>query len=108
MRILLTCLLRSGEKDGLLTPIPQYPLYSASLTLLGGALVPYHLNEGASWGVEVLFVPLKLDPNMHLAINTFFNDRKRSLFVFLGIGAHAKKIADVVVLRANVPPYWLL
>ncbi|CAM9802941.1 unnamed protein product, partial [Hapterophycus canaliculatus] len=55
VRILLTCLLRSGgKKDGLLTPIPQYPLYSASLTLLGGSLVPYHLNEGASWGVEVM------------------------------------------------------
>nr|AIT69914.1 alanine transaminase [Punctaria latifolia] len=53
VRILLTCLLRSGKQDGLLTPIPQYPLYSASLTLLGGALVPYHLNEGASWGVEM-------------------------------------------------------
>nr|AIT69924.1 alanine transaminase [Colpomenia sinuosa] len=54
VRILLTCLLRSGGKqDGLLTPIPQYPLYSASLTLLGGTLVPYHLNEGASWGVEM-------------------------------------------------------
>lgn len=53
VRILLTCLLRSGKQDGLLTPIPQYPLYSASLTLLGGALVPYHLNESASWGVEV-------------------------------------------------------
>ncbi|CAM9298888.1 unnamed protein product [Ectocarpus sp. 12 AP-2014] len=53
VRILLTCLLRSGGvQDGLLTPIPQYPLYSASLTLLGGALVPYHLNEGSSWGVE--------------------------------------------------------
>ncbi len=62
VRILLTCLLRSGKKDGLLTPIPQYPLYSASLTLLGGELVPYHLNEGASWGVEVMLLPLR--PNI--------------------------------------------
>nr|AIT69918.1 alanine transaminase [Desmarestia viridis] len=54
VRILLTCLLRSGGKhDGLLTPIPQYPLYSASLALLGGTLVPYHLNEKANWGVEM-------------------------------------------------------
>lgn len=54
--MLLTCLLRGEEHhDGLLTPIPQYPLYSASLTLLGGALVPYHLNESGSWGVEVRF-----------------------------------------------------
>lgn len=52
--MLLTCLLRAeGQQDGLLTPIPQYPLYSASLTLMGGTLVPYHLNESGSWGVEV-------------------------------------------------------
>lgn len=54
VRMLLTCLLRGGElRDGLLTPIPQYPLYSASLTLLGGTLVPYHLNETGDWGVQV-------------------------------------------------------
>ena len=54
VRMLLTCLLRGGSfRDGLLTPIPQYPLYSASLTLLGGELVPYYLNEGGNWGVEV-------------------------------------------------------
>lgn len=53
VRILLTCLLRDGQKDGLLTPIPQYPLYSASLTLLGGTLVPYYLDESSSWGVQV-------------------------------------------------------
>jgi len=32
-------------------PIPQYPLYSASITLLGGAQVPYHLNEEKNWGL---------------------------------------------------------
>ncbi|CAN0070932.1 unnamed protein product [Ascophyllum nodosum] len=54
VRMLLTCLLRGGSfRDGLLTPIPQYPLYSASLTLLGGELVPYYLNEGGNWGVEM-------------------------------------------------------
>nr|AIT69931.1 alanine transaminase [Sargassum thunbergii] len=54
VRMLLTCLLRGGElRDGLLTPIPQYPLYSASLTLLGGTLVPYHLNESRDWGVQM-------------------------------------------------------
>nr|AIT69923.1 alanine transaminase [Dictyopteris undulata] len=53
VRTLLTCLLRQGRADGLLTPIPQYPLYSASLTLLGGTLVPYYLNEGSNWGVEM-------------------------------------------------------
>jgi hypothetical protein len=32
------------SKDGVLTPIPQYPLYSALGTLLQGELVPYYLE----------------------------------------------------------------
>lgn len=32
-------LLLSSEKDGILCPIPQYPLYSASIALHGGSLV---------------------------------------------------------------------
>ena len=32
-------LLISTEKDGILCPIPQYPLYSASIALHGGTLV---------------------------------------------------------------------
>ncbi len=30
-------------------PIPQYPLYSATITLLGGCQVPYHLDEESGW-----------------------------------------------------------
>uniref|UniRef100_A0A2N9G9I1 alanine transaminase n=1 Tax=Fagus sylvatica TaxID=28930 RepID=A0A2N9G9I1_FAGSY len=46
-------LLISSEKDGILCPIPQYPLYSASITLHGGALVPYYLDEATGWGLEI-------------------------------------------------------
>ncbi|CAM9412512.1 unnamed protein product [Chrysoparadoxa australica] len=42
-----------GYMDGILTPIPQYPLYSARLTLGGGALVPYYLVEKDTWGVDI-------------------------------------------------------
>ncbi|MCI10569.1 alanine aminotransferase 2, partial [Trifolium medium] len=34
-------LLTRSEKDGILCPIPQYPLYSASITLHGGHLWHY-------------------------------------------------------------------
>ena len=37
--------------DGVLVPIPQYPLYSATCTLLDGALVPYYLDEESGWGL---------------------------------------------------------
>ncbi|KAF2588510.1 hypothetical protein F2Q70_00040144 [Brassica cretica] len=46
-------LLISSEKDGILCPIPQYPLYSASIALHGGSLVPYYLDEASGWGLEI-------------------------------------------------------
>lgn len=36
-----------------MVPIPQYPLYSASLTLQGGKMVGYELDEGRGWGLDV-------------------------------------------------------
>lgn len=39
----------SGFKDGCMTPIPQYPLYSALISLLNGQFVPYHLDESNDW-----------------------------------------------------------
>lgn len=36
--MMMQLLIRS-EKDGILCPIPQYPLYSASIALHGGTLV---------------------------------------------------------------------
>ena len=39
----------SGFRDGILTPIPQYPLYSALTTLLNGQLIPYYLDESKGW-----------------------------------------------------------
>ena len=39
----------SGFKDGVLLPIPQYPLYSALSTLLDAQLVPYYLDESKDW-----------------------------------------------------------
>lgn len=43
-------LLVRGPQDGVMCPIPQYPLYSATLALLNGTLVPYYLSEGGSAG----------------------------------------------------------
>jgi alanine transaminase len=37
------------ENDGFMIPIPQYPLYSASLTLFGGKPIGYYLDEENSW-----------------------------------------------------------
>lgn len=43
----------SKPTDGLLVPIPQYPLYSAGIALQGGNLVGYYLDESTRWGMHV-------------------------------------------------------
>ena len=45
-------LLVDGPADGVMIPIPQYPLYSASITLLGGTQVPYFLDEARDWSLS--------------------------------------------------------
>lgn len=52
VKMLLNLIVR-GKEDGVLTPIPQYPLYSASLTLFGGECVKYFLDESKGWGLTV-------------------------------------------------------
>lgn len=42
-------ILIGGPRDGIMIPIPQYPLYSATITLYGGAQVGYHLDEAHDW-----------------------------------------------------------
>lgn len=39
----------SGPQDGIMVPIPQYPLYSATITLYGGQQVSYYLDEENDW-----------------------------------------------------------
>lgn len=51
-RMLLQAMIR-GPSDGIMVPIPQYPLYSASIALYGGELVPYYLNEENGWTLDV-------------------------------------------------------
>ncbi|MFN7957150.1 MAG: aminotransferase class I/II-fold pyridoxal phosphate-dependent enzyme [Holophagaceae bacterium] len=42
-------LLIAGPQDGIMVPIPQYPLYSATITLYEGRMVPYYLDEANGW-----------------------------------------------------------
>jgi len=34
-------------------PIPQYPLYSASIDMYGGKPVYYYLDEDNEWSIDV-------------------------------------------------------
>lgn len=52
VRYVLNAVIRD-ENDCILVPIPQYPLYSASIQLYGGTLLPYNLKEETGWGMDL-------------------------------------------------------
>ncbi len=41
--------LLKSPNDGFMIPVPQYPLYSATITLYGGKQIPYFIDEANSW-----------------------------------------------------------
>lgn len=43
----------SAPNTGVLVPIPQYPLYTATLSVLNARCVPYYLDEQKSWGTSL-------------------------------------------------------
>lgn len=43
----------ASDKVGVLVPIPQYPLYTATLSLLNAQCCPYYLDESAGWGTDM-------------------------------------------------------
>src|ERR1700745_3081737 len=58
--ICLSALLNPG--DNLLTPSPDYPLYSAVLAKLGLELNTYALNEDDAWQADLIDVHKKIGP----------------------------------------------
>lgn len=46
-------MLISTKLDGIMVPVPQYPLYSASIQLYGGKMVGYHLDETKDWAIDM-------------------------------------------------------
>ncbi|ORX92798.1 pyridoxal phosphate-dependent transferase [Clohesyomyces aquaticus] len=40
-------------ETGIMVPIPQYPLYTATLSVLNARCVPYYLDEGTGWGTDL-------------------------------------------------------
>lgn len=52
VKMLLSAMI-TNEKDAVLCPIPQYPLYSATMALLNAQLVGYYLDEANGWMMNV-------------------------------------------------------
>lgn len=51
VKLILQMLIRN-EKDAIMIPYPQYPLYSATLALVGGTVVPYFPDEKKNWQID--------------------------------------------------------
>eukprot|EP01064_Diplonema_japonicum_P004321 TRINITY_DN12802_c0_g2_i1.p1 TRINITY_DN12802_c0_g2~~TRINITY_DN12802_c0_g2_i1.p1 ORF type:complete len:493 (+),score=117.67 TRINITY_DN12802_c0_g2_i1:49-1479(+) len=45
--------LMANEGDAVMIPIPQYPLYSASLSTFNGKPAPYYLDESKGWSLSI-------------------------------------------------------
>ena len=52
IKLCLEVLIRNSN-DGIMYSIPQYPIYSALVTLYNGKSVYYYLNEEDDWNVEI-------------------------------------------------------
>ena len=60
VRMGLSAMIRNSN-DGIMVPIPQYPLYSASIALYGGSLVPYSLDEDNLWSMDMARMKKSVD-----------------------------------------------
>lgn len=61
--------LLKNEKDGFMIPIPQYPLYSATLALYGAAQIGYYLDESNSWKLNEQILTESIEKAMNDGIN---------------------------------------
>eukprot|EP00899_Mesostigma_viride_P028026 jgi/Mesvir1/8408/Mv12647-RA.2 len=60
VRTVLNIIIRDGH-DGIMVPIPQYPLYSATIGFFGGKLVPYELDEDNNWALSIRAMQASLE-----------------------------------------------
>jgi len=62
-------ILVSGNRDGIMIPIPQYPLYSATLTLYEGKQIGYYLDERHDWKLSKALLEESLSEAKRFDVN---------------------------------------
>lgn len=50
---IMTLLSSEDDKSGMLVPVPQYPLYTATCTLVGSEMLGYSLDEEHGWNTGI-------------------------------------------------------
>jgi len=58
---LLLNVLITPHQTGILIPIPQYPLYTATLAQFNGIPLPYHLSEPEGWSTSIAEIEAALE-----------------------------------------------
>ncbi|KAB0796933.1 hypothetical protein PPYR_10994 [Photinus pyralis] len=58
----------NGKPPGVMIPIPQYPLYSASLAEMGITQIGYYLNEAKNWALDGAELERALEENKKCCI----------------------------------------
>jgi alanine transaminase len=53
-------ILISKENVGIMIPVPQYPLYTATVSINGGRMVPYYLDESKDWSMSTQELEMQL------------------------------------------------
>ena len=61
--VIISCLAKNegNVNAGILIPIPQYPLYSATLTYYGIKSIPYYLDQNSEWGLDIQDISMILE-----------------------------------------------
>lgn len=62
-------LILRDSNDGVMVPIPQYPCYSALLTLEGAKMVDYYLDEDSNWGLDVADMEMRIKEAKDKGVN---------------------------------------
>jgi aspartate/methionine/tyrosine aminotransferase len=57
------------ETDGFMIPIPQYPLYSATITLYGATQIDYYLDEANEWQLNEKILIDSIENSLKKGIN---------------------------------------
>eukprot|EP00123_Amoebidium_parasiticum_P010659 comp20238_c0_seq1/m.25246 comp20238_c0_seq1/g.25246 ORF comp20238_c0_seq1/g.25246 comp20238_c0_seq1/m.25246 type:complete len:509 (-) comp20238_c0_seq1:385-1911(-) len=67
---LLAQLITANPKCGMMIPIPQYPLYTATMSMVNGITVPYYLDEERDWALSIPELERALNAATALGVDT--------------------------------------
>lgn len=100
----------SGKQPGVMIPIPQYPLYSASLAEFNMKQVGYYLDESHNWGLDIPELQVRMNihdvPVWNWFIDLQENFRGLTCFLFQRAITEARKTCNpraLVVINPGNP-----